>query len=171
MNLPGMSDNSDAVIELLAQIAENTSGSRDTNTTQDVTVEGSEINKRQGVIPHGSVRVIETSDLDDANDDGTITLSPGEKATLVEYRGSASATYAVGATDVAGVVYWLEVDGNPVIGPTNGPLGTVPEPFSFIQNYGGAVPSSNRVAYKALYPDDQTGQIDLSSRIHLEVLE
>lgn len=167
MSLPGFTDSQDEAVALLRQIAENT-GSLEQN--QDVTLEGSNIQQRMGVIPAGTVVIKETADMDSI--DGTaVTLSPGDEQTLASYREGSTAVYAYGATDASNVIYWLEVDGNLAVGPTRGPLGTINSPFSFVANYGGAVPSDSRVKLKARYPASESGEVDLVARMHLEVVQ
>lgn len=168
MTFPGMSDNYDQMVQLLAQIAENT-GDIETQETQDVTIEGSNIDQRIGVVPHNTIVITESGDLDSADDDGTITLERGQETTIAEFTDQAHAVYAVGATDVQDVRYWLEIDGDPAVGPTRGPLGTVNSPFSFVEKYGGAVPADNRCRLRALYTGD-SGEVNVVGRIHLEVM-
>lgn len=167
MTLPGLSDNTDDAVALLQQIAENTS-----NTPEvDQTLEGANIQQRIGVIPGQSVVIKETAHLEDANPDGSVTLSPGDKATIAEFNeGQEHAVYAFGATDTNNVLYHLEIDGTPVIGPTNGPLGTVNNPFSFVETYGGALPADKRTRLIATYPSAATGDVDVVGRIHVEVV-
>jgi len=167
VSLPQFSDNDDEVIELLREIRDGVSA---IDKEERITLEGSNIDKRVGLIPHNTVQIVETDDLEGVDPGGTITMEPGDTATLAQYRGRPSASYAVGASDVDAVRYTLQVDGNPAVGPTTGPLGTISDPFSFVEAYGGAVPADDRVALKAEYPDSQSGQVELAARLHLEVL-
>lgn len=168
-SIPAFTDNKDQIVALLEQIVHNT-GDLD-NLDQDITLEGARIDERTGLIPHRSVRVIESGHLDpdthDMTPDGAVILDPGDEATLAEYRDS-HAVYAVGATDASGVAYSLEVDGEIAIGPTRGPLGTVNSPFSFVEKYGGALPANDRTILKAHYPEGESGQIELVGRLHIE---
>ena len=167
MSLPQFSDNDDEVIELLRQIRD---GVGQIDRDQDVTIEGSNIDQRIGVIPPNTIRIVETDGLENVDSGGPVTLSPGETATLARFRGQACAAYAVGMSDRANVRYWLEVDGNPAVGPTTGPLGTVNDPFSFVNAYGGAVPAQERIEVKAEYSEAGSGDVNLVARVHLEVL-
>jgi len=157
------------MVSLLEEIERNTS---DIDQKTDVTLEGAKIGDRIGLIPRDTVVIKESADLDDdkTNDQGAIELSPGDKRILAEFNGGVHAVYAVGAQDATGVRYWLQVDGYPVVGPTFGSLGTVNSPFSFVEKYGGAVPADNRTRLMVQYPNDQTGDIALVGRLHIEKL-
>jgi len=165
--LPGFRDNLQRVVSLLQQIEQNTS---DIDQKTDLTLEGATIGDRVGIIPHRAVVINESADLDDdaTNAQGAVELSPGDKRVLAEYEAGTHAVYAAGAEDHSGVQYWLEVDNDPVVGPTFGSLGTVNSPFSFVETYGGAIPAEKRSRLIAQYPSNQTGDITLVGRIHVE---
>lgn len=115
--------------------------------------------------------VLETDDLDSVSSGGTVTLSPGETKTLVEYTGpSPVSLMAVGATDAADTEYQLYIDNQRVVGgTTNSPLGTLNDPFSFIQMFDGAIPAGT-VEYRAHRRSSASGDADLAGRLHLEVI-
>lgn len=155
------------MVKLLQQIERNTS---DIDQKTDVTLEGSNVGDRIGIIPHHAVVIKESADLEEdaTNNQGAVEMSPGDKRVLAEYDDGTHAVYAAGAEDHSGVRYWLEVDNDPVVGPTFGSLGTVNSPFSFVETYGGAIPAENRSRLMAQYPSNQTGDITLVGRLHVE---
>jgi hypothetical protein len=167
VEIPGFRDNLARMVSLLEEIERNTS---DLDQNADVTLEGATIQNRVGIIPHHAVVINESADLDDdaTNAQGAVEMSPGDKRVLAEYDAGTHAVYAAGAEDHSGVQYWLDVDNNPVVGPTFGSLGTVNSPFSFVEKYGGAIPAENRSRLMAQYPSNQTGDITLVGRIHVE---
>jgi hypothetical protein len=104
--------------------------------------------------------------LDDVDEGGTVTLSPGDDEPIVEARpeGQEGAVLAVGAKDRSDVVYYLKVDSEEHHRPTNSPLGTVNSPYSFIE-HGGTVPFGNRVEYRARYLDGGSGDVEVGARL------
>ena len=167
--LPGFRDNQQRIVSLLEEIVRNT-GDLNQRQDVDVTLEGTNIGDRIGIIPHHAVVIKESADLDDSelNASGEVVMSPGDQRVLAEYEEGTHAVYALGAQDHSGVRYWLEVDNQPVVGPTWGTLGTVNSPFSFVKTYGGAIPADNRTRLMAHYPESQTGDITLVGRLHVE---
>lgn len=163
-----MKDVDDRMVQLLEQIAKNT-GSLD-QPDKNITLKGQTADSRVGLLPAQSYITVETSDLDDANADGTITLHPGETKALVKHTRQPKAVYAVGASDASDVEYGLLADKQPVGGTTNSPLGLINDPFSFVDQLGGAVPCNNRAEYKAHLDSSATGPVDLAARMHLEVM-
>lgn len=121
--------------------------------------------------PSGFI-ITETSDLEESNDDGAVTLSPGEEQALVEYeaRGDmGTAVLAVGANDVQDVEYGLRIDRSKVVGgKTESPLGTINSPFSFIDRLNAVVPANSTVEYVAWYDGGATGDVDLAARLYTE---
>lgn len=167
VKIPGFRDNLARMVSLLEEIEKNTN---DLDQNTDVTLEGATIQDRVGIVPHHAVVINESADLDSdkTNAQGAVELSPGDKRVLAEYDAGTHAVYAAGAEDHSGVQYWLEVDNDPVVGPTFGSLGTVNSPFSFVETYGGAIPAEKRSRLMAQYPSNQTGDITLVGRLHLE---
>jgi hypothetical protein len=115
--------------------------------------------------------VLETANLDEANDDGTVTLEPGDETALIRYDlGTPVAVTAIGAVDHNDVTYYIRINNEKTIGgETNSPLGTVNAPFSFIEKLGAAIPAES-LEYIARYDSAASGQIDLAARAHLEVI-
>lgn len=167
MGFPGIDDNDDKMVALLQQIAENTGDLDQPDRT--INLNGQTADNRVGFIPANSFYSFETDDLDGANANGTVTLSPGDTAVLVEYDGK-GALYAVGATDKQDVEYQLEIDNQLTGGRTNSPLGLINNPFSFVQMCGGAVPIEDKARYIASYSAGASGDITLAARMLVEVM-
>ena len=168
-----MKDNDDLMVSLLQQIAQNTGslGSTEGGDTTEVNIQGQSVTSRVGIIEPTKYTTIETDDLSGVEDGGTVTLQPGETKALVEYRGQPFTILAVGAVDETGVEYELKADSRQTIGGvTNSPLGLVNEPFSFVDQLGGAIPAENRVRYLASLDSDAPGPVELTARLHLEVV-
>lgn len=125
-------------------------------------------------------KAFETDDLpaagypeDIVNSNGSITLSPGDELPIVSTGKLNQGGYVlgVGATDVSGVEYYLDVDGEyEVGGRTNSPLGTINSPFSFIKEFGATVPASSSAEYVAKYGEDESGDVELVGRLHVQRL-
>lgn len=163
----GIDDNEDRMVALLEQLVENT-GTLD-QPEQTINLNGQTADKRVGFIPANAFVTLETDDLDEASESGTITLSPGDTKTVVEYGGQC-AVYAVGCGDKQDVEYQLEVDGRVVGGRMNSPLGLTNDPFSFVEKLGGAIPVEKRVRYVANYDSAASGDITLAGRLMVEVI-
>ena len=168
-------DNEDRAVELLEQIAGNTGGLGDqTTVNKDVDISGQTADGRTGLVPLRSYVCVETDNLDAANEDGTVTLEPGDTKPLCRIRetgDAALAVYAVGAVDANNVEYSLHVDNSITVGGrTNSPLGTLNTPFSFVQMLGGAIPASTSAEYRAHLSGDAGGPVDLAGRLHAEVM-
>jgi len=164
------------LVELLEQQELETTGTddddSDTPVTQEVNIEGQGVSSRVGVIEPRDYIVIESDDLDDDehNDDGTVTLQPGETKTLVRYEGDPFALHAVGATDEAGVQYRLVAGSKRTVGgTTNSPLGLLNDPFSFGDVLGGALGIDKRIEYRATLDAEATAPVNLAGRLHVEV--
>jgi len=166
----GMSDTDDEIVRLLRQIQANTSSSTEPDVTKEVNLNGTTADERVGLIPARSYITVESDNLDHATDAGTVVLEPGDSVPIVEYRDTAAAVYAVGATDKQDVEYTLEVDNATVGGRTNSPLGLLNEPFSFVNTLGGAVPVESSIEYVAHYDENADGTIEIVGRLHLEVM-
>lgn len=166
-----MRDNDDEMVRLLRQIAENTGKTlkSDKDITQEITMEGESAESRVGLIPPKSYVTVETADMEYANDNGTVTLEPGDSVPLVEHANHPKALYAVGATDIQDVEYTLMVDDEIIGNRTNSPLGLVNDPFSFVESLGGAIPAEDQIAYVAHYDAGASGSVNLAARIHLEL--
>lgn len=167
MTFPQMQDNPDEAIALLRQIAANTGTVEDDDDDPPTAPEVRPIRP-------GTYRVVETDALesDAVNDDGTITLKPGETLDLARFSEQVPGRLlAVGATDAADVRYFVETDNQRKPGGvTNSPLGLLNDPFSFVQNYGAFIPFVNSVAYRARLPQNASSSVDLAARLHVEVI-
>jgi hypothetical protein len=111
--------------------------------------------------------VVETTNVDGANADGSITANAGQTVTLVEYdnRGNGMAYLsAVGAADALNCTYALKVEEDTVFS-TESPLGTIVNPFSFSEKMGHPLPVGDRVRYEATY--NGTGSVNLAGRMIL----
>lgn len=113
--------------------------------------------------------VTESSDLDDANTDGTVTVSPGETEILADYRLRNESLdrahlLALGATDVANCSYTLEVDDSPRFS-TRSPLGLVNDPYSFTNELGYAYPFEKYVTLKVTRDDDVAEDATMAGRM------
>jgi hypothetical protein len=186
----GIKDNEDAMVRLLVQIAKNTGGldGGDTSITQEgdqttVTREGDTISQdetvnvetaeqRTGMIAPRAYVVKETADLDGANPDGTITVDPSKEVVVAEWEpGQDFSLLAAGATDHPNAAYLLRADSNsPIGGATASPLGSVTDPFSFVDELGGAVYCEKRVQYLVRLSSNATESIDVAARLHGEVM-
>lgn len=170
-----MKDNPDRMVALLETIAQNTGGLGDlgdAGTDQEVNIQGSTPDSRIGMLAPQNLVVSETDDLDAANDDGSVTLEPGDSVTVVEIAtDQPTALLAVGASDAEDVEYQLVVDDQYPIGrATNSPLGTVNDPFSFVDVLGGAVPAQRSVSYQASLAPEAGSSVDLVGRMYGEVV-
>ena len=165
---PQIGDNQDAMVELLAIIAQNTGGLGDLDpTSDDAAPSGVRTLRRDSLVWK------ETADLDGANADGSITLEPGQEITLAEHSTGGIrplALLAVGAIDEDDAQYAVKLDGDTVGSWTNSPLGLINDPFSFIREYRATIIAARRIGYAARLPSDAAGPIDLAARIHVEEL-
>lgn len=116
----------------------------------------------------------ETAALDEANDDGTITLNPGEQKTIAEAHhpnADAIGLLSVGAADEQNVRYFIRIDSKYVVGGvTNSPLGSVNSPFSFPDYYNAIIPADQRIEYVAQRPTNASGAVDLVARLTTQVM-
>lgn len=179
--VPGLRDNDDVAVELLSEILAELRGSSPGggNGGDDVTINETVYQGGSGggapTAPMDPERyyVVETAGLDDANLDGSITLQPGEQREIVgiEHEGAAPIIlYAVGATDRVDVSYRLTYgNDNNLGGWTQSPLGSINNPFSFVQSLGRTIPVDQRVSYVARLSDQAESSVDLAGRVHVEV--
>lgn len=171
-----ISDNDDEAVALLKQIARNTGNIDDgPDKTTNVDISGQTADGRVGLIPSKSLLTLETDNLEadkhPLTAGGTVELEPGDSQTLVQYDlQRPGAIYALGAVDESDVEYELKVDNDPVGGRTNSPLGVLNSPFSFVSNFGGAVPIEGKARYIAHYSSDSSGTIELAARMFVEVM-
>ena len=117
-----------------------------------------------------SYRVFETSDMEEAGPGGTIQVNPGDRKVFFDSGDLNSPGFmlAVGAVDVKDVLFRLVVDGDRDVGGiTNSPLGTINTPFSFVNEFGGAIPVFERVQYVAEIPEESNSSAELAARVHM----
>ena len=165
-----VSDNMDEMVELLREISRNT-GTPTNEVSKDIDYNGVGPDQRVGFMDANSYVTVESANEDHANDDGSVTVEPGETVPLVSYREGPFALAAVGATDAQDVSYALKRDDSRVVGGvTNSPLGILNRPFSFVENFGGVIPIETNVVYEAHLDESAGGPVDLAARLHVEQL-
>lgn len=156
-------DHQERQTELLTLIAE---GVGALNDDQSAT--------RAGLRPLAPAQYVlqETDNLDHANPDGTATVSPGEQVRLIDYSARSDggvALLALGATDQSDVEYALRLDNDRILGGwTNSPLGSVNDPFSFVDAYQAFAPAQSRIEYLARLDAGASSSVDLVARAHIE---
>lgn len=121
-----------------------------------------------------SLVITETSDLDEANEDGTVTLNPGEEAVIARQEARVAdgmMLLAAGATDKQDAEYFLRFDNDVVVGGSrNSPLGTLNTPFSFVENYSGVPVAEDVIEYVVRYDTNASGELNIAGRMHIERL-
>lgn len=128
---------------------------------------------RNAVISPDDIGIYETSDLDHANDLGSVVLDPGDKKVIASTDDITFGGYLLGAGayNEADVEYSIRVDGEIGVGGwTNSPLGTINDPFWFADGMGGVIRFAERVDYMARYDESSTGQVELTARLHSQNL-
>lgn len=160
-------DNFDRMVELLQDIRNILDGEGDSTNTQGPA--GLPTGLRP--LTRSVYQIRETSDLpDDAlNSNDAVEVQPGETKTIVrhEVKGTA-ALMAVGATDAADCEYWVAVDEEVAGGGrTNSPLGSINDPFSYVDTLEGYVPANLRVEYKVRLDSSATSSVELVGRMYL----
>jgi hypothetical protein len=174
--LPVLRDNVQELVDQLRVLNQTLAqGGLSGDSGEDGTInvfDGASARAGGAINPYG-YRIYETADLAEANGSGTITLEPGEEATIVESDNASNGLLglAIGASDKPDVRYRLYVDGERTVGGlTNSPLGTVNSPFSFVKMLGGVLPAERRIEYRAIYDPAATGEVELAARLHVEEL-
>lgn len=114
---------------------------------------------------------LETTNLDEANTNGTVTLQPGDSQALIRWdRELEVAIMAIGAVDKDDVQYEIRANHDQTVGGvTQSPLGTINDPFSFVQELGAAVPVQT-FEYVATLSQNASSPVDLAARAHMEVV-
>lgn len=123
---------------------------------------------RNAVMGPNDINVYETTELEESNDIGSMTLNPGETKVISSTKNVRTGGYilGVGAYNEKDVKYSLVVDGEYETGGwTNSPLGSVNEPLWFSQTIGGVVKFEESVSYMAKYDEGSSGQVEITSRI------
>lgn len=166
------SDNEDKMVALLEQIASNTGDLDELEQSREVTIETESVASRVGVVEPQDYIVVESDNLDHANDDGTVSLSPGDQVVIAEWQPEFPfALLAAGATDAADVEYTLIADTDQTLGGvTSSPLGTLNDPFSFVDAIGGAPSCEKSIKYVARLDSDASSSVDIAARLHAEVM-
>lgn len=122
-------------------------------------------------IPMRNYTVIESSELDHANPDGSVTVPANDKAQLLDYEPATDADYALlhalGAVDAKGVRYQLKY-GNNTAFTMESPPGVLSEPFSYTEKLGEPLGTNGTFELWAL--NETNSGIDLAARGHVEVL-
>lgn len=169
---PQVSDNEDKAVALLQQIAANTGGISEINGNGNNGGGGNSSRSGQRVIDPVRYFEVETDDLDAANEDGTITLEPGDrKAIVIADQDKPTLLHGVGATDEANVTYQVRLDSRQYVGrSTNSPLGSINNPWMYPEKVGGSLPADRSVAYVAKLDQSATAPVDLAGRLVAEVL-
>ena len=118
-------------------------------------------------VPPGQLRLVETSDLQDANDDGSVTIEANTERELLLYENRADHPFLLhflGAADALDVQYVLRV-GQEIVFTSESPVGTITNPFVFADYYGGPMAFARDITYSAR---NNTGSsIDLAGRMGL----
>lgn len=160
-------DNSDEIVEQLTAIRSLLGGG---NLGSDVDL--TSVKAPRHALTPGAYVVTETADMDYSNDDGTVTIEPGDSYPLVRYEATSTngvMLLAVGATDEQDVEFYVEIDNRRVVGGrTNSPLGNLNSPFSFVEKLGGSIPAEHTVTYWAAVSPDAAGPVSLAARMHVE---
>lgn len=118
-------------------------------------------------VPPGQLRITETTDLDTANDDGSITIAPNSEQAIVLYENRADHPFLLhflGAADALDVQYVLRV-GQEVVFRTESPVGPLNEPFVFDDYFGGPMAFARDVSYSARNTGDS--DVTLAGRMGL----
>ena len=103
-----------------------------------------------------NIVIEETSNLDDANSAGIVEIDPGETKTILDYRPKRDVKLlATGATDQPDCTFELR-HGSEIVYDSESPLGTVNEPFSFIDHYGEALDCQDDLQLKVTNTGDST---------------
>lgn len=162
-----MRDNEDLAVQYLREIRNELRGGISTDPQgRPSTLAGYRLLDRSSLV------VRETSDLEMANDDGSISLTPGDETAIVAHEPASDQgcfVLAVGASDEQNVSYGLRVDDNYWFGGrTESPLGSINDPFSFVDALGAMIPAVSNVEYVAVYDPTASGDIELAARLFVE---
>lgn len=119
-----------------------------------------------------SFTVVESSNMEWANDDGTVTCPSGEETTLVEYEPPSDANevriHALGAADATDMKYRLRYGGNEISFTAESPLGGINAPFSFTDDLGAPLSAGgSSIMFNAV--NEGAEDRDLAGRFYLEV--
>lgn len=118
-------------------------------------------------VPPGQIRIVETTDLDSANDDGSLTVPAGQEHEILLYENRADHPFLLhflGAADALDVEYVLRV-GQEVVFRTQSPVGALNEPFVFADYFSGPMAFGRDISYSAYNTGDAS--VDLAGRMGL----
>lgn len=125
---------------------------------------------RENPIDLKDYMVIESSDFQWANADGSITVPAGQEETLVEYEplneDNRIFLHALGASNASDVEFRLRYGEN-ISFTTESSIGSINDPFSFTDKLGAPLTSQATVKYTAINSSD--ADVNLAGRMHLEV--
>lgn len=161
------SDNQDRMVALLEQIAANTGGLGD----EEIDASGQSTSSVERVNPR-RFHVIETTEMESANADGTVTLEPGESAPIVAFRHKPGfALLGVGAKNQQDVEYRLVADDTERIGGDwrAAPLGEIGSPFSFVDQLGVVFDIEEQLELEARLSEDASSTVDLAGKFHIQI--
>lgn len=125
-----------------------------------------------GVVHFRDLVIVESSDFENANNDGTMTVPADEEQTLVEYEPPSGDNRALihgfGATDALDVEYRLRYGGEEISFTTETSLGSITDPFVFREVFGRpATAGSGTVQLTAL--NASQNPVELVARMFVEV--
>lgn len=119
-------------------------------------------------LPATRYLVVETSRMDDANDDGVITVPPGESREVVHWdQEGPLLLFALGANDRGGAEYRILLDGQQRVA-TVSPLGTVNQPFSFANVLGTPIQADSSITLEVYNGGD--AEAPFAGRMHIGVM-
>lgn len=117
-----------------------------------------------------SYKVLESSEYQSANPDGSIDCPDNEETVLLEYEPASDETttliHAIGASDAADVKYRLRYAQN-ITFTMESPPGGVNDPFSFTEKLGAPLETDQTVQLTAINTSGSTKS--LVARAHIEV--
>jgi len=113
--------------------------------------------------------VVETSDFENANADGSITVPSGGEQVLLEHEPETDQStvfiHALGAADANDIAYRVYYGQN-IAFTMESPPGTITAPYSFTENLGGPLATNDLFQLTAI--NARTSDLDLAARAHIE---
>ena len=160
-----MRDNVDQIVEELQAIR---GALGDVEHGDQVNVRGRPLRTLQP----GRYTIKESSDMDDAEPDGSISVAPGDTRTVVRHNSdTGTALLAVGVNDDPDARYQLVVDDNRVVGgETQAPLGTPTDLFSFVDTLNGAIPADSTIEYQVKMDPNASSSSNFTGVLHTDDL-
>lgn len=115
-------------------------------------------------------KVVESSDLETANPDGTVTCPAGEETVIMEHEPTTDDTttllHALGASDAPDIRFRLRYATN-ISFTMESPPGGVNDPYSYTNELGAPLTTTRTLKLTAV--NDGGASKDLVSRGHVEV--